>query len=147
MLYQISNMSIKISYMPYEKSYLWMKSGWKPEFCCQATVRELYYLPCTKDLASRQSIDVSLLSNISTIFHAQKTWLTSGFWCQAPVRQLYNPHAPKTWLKATGLVKIRCPWNLALRWKNKVSKKLKILSEFCCNKYQTNVLKISWVRI
>ena len=73
MLYQISDMSIKISYMPYEKSYLSMKSGLKPELRCQATVRELYNLPCTKDLASRQSTDVSLLSNSCTIFHAPKT--------------------------------------------------------------------------
>ena len=48
MLYQISDMSIKISYMPYEKFYLSTKSGLKPEFCCQAPVRELYNLPCTK---------------------------------------------------------------------------------------------------
>ena len=74
MLYQISDMSIKISYMPYEKFHLSMKSGLKPEFCCQATVRELYNLLCTKDLASRQSTDVSLLSNFCTIFHAPKTW-------------------------------------------------------------------------
>ena len=73
MLYQISDMSIKISYMPYEKSYLSMKSGLKPEFRSKATVRKLYNLPCTKDLASRQSTDVSLLSNSCTIFHAPKT--------------------------------------------------------------------------
>ena len=79
MLYQISDMSLKISYMPYEKFYLLMKSALKPEFCCWATVRELYNLPCTKDLASRQSTDVSLLSDSCTIFHAPKTWLTSGF--------------------------------------------------------------------
>ena len=60
------------------KSYLSKKSGLKPEFCCQATVRELYNLPCTKNLALRQSIDVNLVSNSCTIFHALKTWLSTN---------------------------------------------------------------------
>ena len=34
----------------------------------------------------------------------QKPGFTSWFWCQAPVRQLYNLHAPKTWLKARVLM-------------------------------------------
>ena len=89
-------------------------------------------LPGLKDLVSSQGFNVGIHSNIWTVFHAPKTWLdarvlmsvycqtvvqfsmhqrpgfTPGFWCQAPVRQLYNPHAPKTLLKATALVKIRC---------------------------------------
>ena len=91
MLYQISDMSIKISYMPYKKSYLSMKSSLKPEFFCHATVRELYNLQCTKDLASRQSIDVSLLSNSCTNFHAPKTWLHARVLMSVfTVKQLYN---------------------------------------------------------
>ena len=127
-------------------------------------------LICGWNLAESQSFAVRLLSENCTIFHASKTWLHArvlmSVYCQTVVqftmhqrpgsRQDFDVRhlsdsciilMHKDLAKATGLIKIRCPWNLALRWKNKVSKKLKILSEFCCTKYQTNVLKISWVRI
>ena len=84
MLYQISDMSIKVSYMPYEKFHLSMKSGLKPVFCCQATVRELYNLLCTKD--ARVLMSVYCQTFVQSSMH-QRPGFTSGFWCQAPVRQ------------------------------------------------------------
>ena len=75
------------------------RPGFTPEYCCQFTVKQLYNFPCTKDLASRHGFDVRHLSDSRIIFHAPKTWLHIRFLCQTTVRQLYNLHAPKTWLK------------------------------------------------
>ena len=67
------------------QSSMHQRPGFMPGFSCQATGRQLYSLPCIKDLASGQGFDVRKLGDSCLASHASKTWLQarvlmSGNW-------------------------------------------------------------------
>ena len=97
------------------KSSMHQRLGSMPGFFDVRQMSDSYTIfRASKKLALGQGFDVRLLSDCCYIFHAPKTWFyarplmsgncqkvvqssmtqrpgfTSGFWCQATVRQLYN---------------------------------------------------------
>ena len=80
------------------------RPGFRTRFRCLETGRQLYSLPCIKDLASCQGFDVRQLGDTCIASHASKTWLQarvlmSGNWATVVVF-----HASKTWLHARVLM-------------------------------------------
>ena len=67
-----------------------IRQGSNPACDYKNIVRLLYSLSCTKDLASTQGFDVTVMSQICRVFHASKTWLPSMVSMSGSFKKMYS---------------------------------------------------------